>query len=73
MFSGSIDHSLTIVFHVQTHEKEPIVIEDLKVLKICITLCVRESLNNAFIGLNNDQNREQKRGRSVSRIRRQAG
>lgn len=34
MFSGSIDHSLTIVFHVQTHEKEPIVIQDLKVLKI---------------------------------------
>lgn len=38
-----------------------------------MTLCVRESLNNAFIGLNNDQNREQKRVRSVSRFRRQAG
>lgn len=62
--------TLTIVFHVQTYEKEPRVIQDLKVLK---TLCVRESLNNAFIGLNNDQNREQKRGKSVSRIRRQAG
>lgn len=73
MFSGSIHHSLTIVSYVQTHEKEPIVIQDLKVLKICMTLCVRDSLNNEFIGLNNDLNREQKRGRSVSRIRRQAG
>lgn len=73
MFSGSIHHSLTVEFYVQTHEKEPIVIQDLKVLKICMPLCVRDSLNNAFIGLNNDKNREQKRGKSVSRIRRQAG